>query len=438
MGHAVRRVFVAAGAIALLGGGVALADDPPPRILPGSLLVGLDGDWSGNPELLMAIETISQGRVEWRARHIPGLIRVKMPPGGEREIARTIALLPGVRYAHEDFLGHLDQTTPPCGVVPNDTYFTQQWGLRNTGQTVNGITGTYGADARAVEGWEALTDAPDVIIAVLDSGVNYDHADLAANIWTNPGEIPGNNIDDDNNGVVDDVHGAAFDEYLGDSTCEDFGRTADGDPWDARSFSYPAKISTEGGGHGSTAAAMAGAVGDNSTQLCGVAHGAKIMPLRVTNCAPAQATSWVVQAVDYALDKEAKILNCSFGLMDSQALHDAFTKTEEADMLLVTTAGNGTINLDTAPPSTPQYPALYKLSNMVVVSGSDQADRPELQLRALHRTPVRAGCEYSCPRQQQWLGRQLHGRNLLCGADGRRRRGPVLPGRDCDHRPGHG
>ncbi len=322
----------------------------------------------------MAIETISQGRVEWRARHIPGLIRVKMPPGGEREIARTIALLPGVRYAHEDFLGHLDQTTPPCGVVPNDTYFTQQWGLRNTGQTVNGITGTYGADARAVEGWEALTDAPDVIIAVLDSGVNYDHADLAANIWTNPGEIPGNNIDDDNNGVVDDVHGAAFDEITGDFDCEQAGRTPDGDPWDALSSSYPTKIATEGGGHGTGVMSVAGADGNNSLQICGVVHSGKIMPIRATSCVGGVVSSWAIKGLDYAIGNGARIVNCSWGVVPSPALEDAFKSTDTNDVLVVATAGNSALDLDLVPSSYHQYPALYNMKNIIVVGASTQLD----------------------------------------------------------------
>ncbi len=323
----------------------------------------------------MAIEAVSQGRVTWRARRLPGLIRVKMPRGGEREVADVLSLLPGVRYAHEDFLGRLDQTTPPCGVVPNDTYFTQQWGLRNTGQTVNGIAGTSGSDTRAVEGWEALTDAPDVIIAVLDSGVNYTHADLAANIWTNPGEIPGNNLDDDSNGIVDDVHGAAFEELLPGS-CDDNGATPRGDPWDSQSFAYPTKVSTEGGGHGTTVAAMAGAIGNNSTQLCGVAHSVKIIPIRIVGCSGALATSAAVAAVDYAIDCEARILNCSFGLTNSEALEAAFKSTSESDLdiLVVTSSGNNGVDLDAAPPTASQYPALYSFTNIVVVAASDQSD----------------------------------------------------------------
>ena len=138
--------------------------------------------------------------------------------------------------------------------VPTDPAFGELWGLHNTGQTVNGDPGTAGADIRAVQAWDFWTGDPDFRIAVIDTGVNYDHIDLQPNIWTNPDEIPGNGIDDDENGYVDDVHG--YDFYDDDS-----------DPMDCY---Y----------HGTHVAGTIGAAANNSEGIIGVNWQCKIVALR--------------------------------------------------------------------------------------------------------------------------------------------------------------
>jgi subtilisin family serine protease len=126
-------------------------------------------------------------------------------------------------------------------VFPNDQFFQNQYGLHNTGQTVgepgSEIQGISDQDIDAPEGWQLKTDASDIIVAIIDLGVQYDHPDLAANIWTNAGEIPGNGIDDDQNGYVDDIHGWDF---------------IDNDP------------DPSGSNHGTASAGVIGAVGNNS------------------------------------------------------------------------------------------------------------------------------------------------------------------------------
>ncbi|NOZ19827.1 MAG: S8 family serine peptidase [Planctomycetes bacterium] len=102
--------------------------------------------------------------------------------------------------------------TLDAGAMPNDPAFPQLWGLDNTGQT----GGTPDADIDAPEAWQITTGGAGIVVAVIDTGVDYTHPDLAANIWTNPGEIPGNGIDDDGNGFVDDVHGYDFYNHDGD------------------------------------------------------------------------------------------------------------------------------------------------------------------------------------------------------------------------------
>ena len=139
-------------------------------------------------------------------------------------------------------------------VTPDDSYYHLQWALHNEGQTINGISGTPDADIDALEAWEVETGDDAVIVAVVDSGVDYRHPDLSANIWDNSGEIDGNGIDDDGNGYIDDVRGWDF---------------LDGDnaPMDAH-------------GHGTHVAGIIAAVGDNGLGVAGVGWHVRIIPLR--------------------------------------------------------------------------------------------------------------------------------------------------------------
>src|SRR6185503_1884159 len=129
-----------------------------------------------------------------------GNLRVFETAPGETMAQALSALRASGRYefVEPDYFKHPHAT-------PNDPRFVagDQWHLRNTGQ--NG--GVAGADVGAVAAWDIRTDASTVIVAVIDTGIRQTHEDLAANLWTNPGEIPGNGLDDDNNGYVDDVHG---------------------------------------------------------------------------------------------------------------------------------------------------------------------------------------------------------------------------------------
>ena len=155
---------------------------------------------------------------------------------------------PEVRYAEPDYFVYSTD-------VPNDTFFDRLWGLQNTGQVVDGDPGTAGADIRAVEAWDFWTGDSEFRIAVIDTGVKYTHPDLEANIWTNPGEIPDNEVDDDGNGYVDDVHG--YDFYNDDS-----------DPLDD-------------GYHGTHVAGTIGAVANNALGVVGVNWQCRVVALKV-------------------------------------------------------------------------------------------------------------------------------------------------------------
>ena len=185
-----------------------------------------------------------------------------------KAMQRLLSLDPRVEYAELNYKYTLnDQGTIPQQNLPNDLQ-PALWGMHNTGQ--NG--GKVDADIDAPEAWAlhtGRTNAP--IIAVIDTGVDYKHPDLKDNVWTNPGEIPGNGIDDDNNGVVDDVHGFnAFENS--------------GDPMDGHS-------------HGSHCAGTIAGVGNNGQGVVGVNHQAQIMAVKIFNNSGSTNAAAIVRGI---------------------------------------------------------------------------------------------------------------------------------------------
>jgi subtilisin family serine protease len=185
--------------------------------------------------------------------------------------------------------------------------------LHNDGQS----GGTSDADIDAPEAWDISTGSSEVIVAVIDTGVDYNHVDLAANMWSNPGEIPGNGIDDDGNGYVDDVHGI---NAINNS----------GDPMDDH-------------GHGTHCAGTIAAVGNNGQGVVGVNWTAKIMALKFLNSSGVGNDADAIQTIDYilALGINVPVLSNSWGGgAYNQALYDAIEAAKNAGMLFVAAAGN--------------------------------------------------------------------------------------------------
>ena len=232
-------------------------------------------------------------------------------------------------------------TISPQITTPNDPSYPQLWGLNNTGQT----GGTPDADIDAPEAWDIQTGDPNLVIGVIDTGVDYNHPDLVGNIWTNPGEIPGNGIDDDNNNFIDDVRGWDF-------------ANKDNDPMDVR-------------GHGTHVAGTIAAKGNNSVGVTGVAWNAKIMPLKFLNDSGSGSTSNAILALNYATAKGVKLTNNSWGGGPySQGLYDAINTAGQQGALFIAGAGNTSKNNDI----TPFYPASYNLSNIISVASTDHND----------------------------------------------------------------
>ena len=243
-----------------------------------------------------------------------------------------------VEYAEPNYIVHID-------TIPNDLS-SSLWGLHNTGQT----GGTPDADIDAPEAWDIQTGNANVVIAVIDTGVDYDHEDITANMWTNPEEIPNNGIDDDNNGFVDDVYG--WDFYNDDNNPSD------------------------DHGHGTHCSGTIAAVGNNSVGIVGVNWETKIMALKFLGADGSGSTWDAIDAIAYVtMIKESGIpviamSNSWGGGGDLQALEDAISAANNAGILFVAAAGNSYINNDISP----HYPSSYDVPNVIAVAATDHND----------------------------------------------------------------
>lgn len=238
--------------------------------------------------------------------------------------------------------------------VPNDQVFGELYGMNNTGQAVNaGPPGTLDADIDMPEAWSVTTGSPEVVVAVIDSGVDINHPDLAGNIWTNPDEIPGNGEDDDNNGYIDDVNGWDFnhrDNTVFDSSGED--------------------------SHGTHVAGTIAAEGNNGLGVAGVSWRTRIMPLKFLAGNSGRASD-AISAIGYAVAEGAKISNnswecvkCITDSVFSESLRLAIEEANFADHLFVAAAGNSGQDND----SSPRYPSGYDLPNVISVAATDNKD----------------------------------------------------------------
>ena len=229
--------------------------------------------------------------------------------------------------------------------VPNDPDFSLLWHLDNTGQ--NG--GTPDADINAPEAWEVQRGSRDVVVAVIDSGIDYNHQDLAANIWTNAGEVAGDGIDNDGNGYADDVYG-----------------------WD---WFYDDNDPIDDNGHGTHAAGIIGAVGNNNVGIVGVSPEVSLMSLKFQGNFSGVYMGFAsdaAKAIDYAVDNGADVINASFGGINfSSVMFDAVSRANDAGVLFVASAGNESSDNDVSP----RYPTNYDIPNVISVAAADNNDR---------------------------------------------------------------
>lgn len=241
-----------------------------------------------------------------------------------------------------------DWIVQPIG-GPDDPYYGQLWGMSNSGQT----GGTPDADIDAAEAWDISTGSRDVLVGIIDTGVDRSHPDLAANMWSNPGETGtdgsggdkrSNGIDDDGNGFIDDWRGWDF-------------VNGDNDPDDDQ-------------GHGTHVAGTIGAVGGNGTGVTGVCWQVSMVGIKFLGPFGG-TTSDAISAIEYATSIGCNLTSNSWGGGGySQELADAIGQAGAAGRLFVAAAGNSSGNNDLYP----VYPASYALPNIIAVAATDHND----------------------------------------------------------------
>ncbi|MGB9978680.1 S8 family serine peptidase [Methanobacterium sp.] len=213
--------------------------------------------------------------------------------------------------------------------IPDDTYYGYQWGL---------------SQINASSAWNITTGSHKVIIAVIDSGIDLTHPDLKSNIWTNSKEIPGNGIDDDHNGYVDDIYGWNFVAGNNDVTDDD--------------------------GHGTHVAGIIAAVGNNSKGVAGIMWSATIMSLKFLDNEGNGYIDDAVSAIRYATRMGANIISCSWGGDEySKALKDVI---DASSALVVCAAGNSDNGKNND--ISPVYPACFTSKNIISVAATDEND----------------------------------------------------------------
>ena len=238
--------------------------------------------------------------------------------------------------------------------TPNDPYYPLQWNLNNYGINPGVPTGFIDADIDAPQAWEHLTDS-NIVVAVLDTGIDYSHPDLGGNVWENGGEMGtdqngndkrDNNVDDDGNGYIDDWHGWDFTDN-------------DNDPMD-------------GHGHGTHCAGIIGAIGNNGAGITGVCWKIKIIPVKVLRRDGILVDTALSDGINYSVANGARVLSCSLGGPgDTNFIGDSIKKAGDKGVLVVCAAGNDGFDVDAG---NAIYPVCYPFDNVIGVAASDNVD----------------------------------------------------------------
>ena len=321
---------MAATTVAIAPTGNAAASGTPTSgdVVPNELVVGFADGTAGSKQRAL----VEQAGGELTDR-MPALDGAVVEAGDPVEVAQRLRDRPQVAFVEPNYVIRASK-------VPNDSGFEEQWALHNSGQ----LGGQTGADIGATAAWDVTTGS-GVTMAVVDTGVDYQHPDLDANIWHNPGEVV-NGIDDDHDGYVDDTRGMDF---------------VNDDP-DAN----------DDAGHGTHVGGIIAAEGNNGSGVAGVNWNAKLMPLKFLDANGEGNTADAAMAIDYAVAHGARAINASWGgPAFSQTLYEAVRRANEHNVLLIAAAGNEGNNAD----SQPDYPAGFDLPNVISVAASDRYDQ---------------------------------------------------------------
>lgn len=306
------------------------------EIVPGEYLV----KFAAPTDHTYAAKVLARSAFQLRRRFssVPGLHLVRAASTSmPAQAAAALAREPGVEYVEPNFVVTAHAT-------PNDPFFPRQWSLNNTGQL--GGTSTVNPDIGAATAWDITTGSSNVVVAVIDSGVDYTHEDLSANIFVNATECAGDGKDNDGNGYVNDCHGINA-------------ITGSGDPMDDLF-------------HGTHVSGILGAVGNNAVGISGVSWAVTILPCKFLDSNGNGTTADAITCLDYVAsmkDRGVNIVasNNSWGAPGfSQALADAIVAQRQRGILFVTSAGNDSSDND----QVPVYPCSYDLSNVICVGSA--------------------------------------------------------------------
>jgi uncharacterized repeat protein (TIGR01451 family) len=330
----VRLLAVASFCTSSLFAGTVLR--PRGTSVSGEVLVKIQSSASTNE--VAAIQHIAGVDQSDRIANLKSGTIWRLHSAGQSAEALTAALQknPNIVYVEPNYLLRADDT-------PNDTFYAQLWSLKNTGQTVSGTPGIAGADISAEAAWSVTTGSSTIVVGVVDTGIDYTHPDLAANIWSNPGG-KGNVL------CAAGTHG--FNAIT--KTC------------DPKDDYY----------HGTHVSGTIGAVGNNSLGVTGVNWTTSLMGLKFLDSSGNGTTADAIAAIDFAVQAKldgvnVRILSNSWGGGGfSKALLDEINKANENDILFVASAGNSSSNNDTYP----QFPAGYNTPNMIAVAATDNRD----------------------------------------------------------------
>ena len=314
----------------------------------------------GSPEVLVKFKSgVSRQQIDFLMSRLNDRVedRIENAEGWESiddldnaDAAATVAQysqLPEVEYAEPNYEINLEEEAsgPLLPILPHDPQFTDQWALANSGQR----GGKKGADISATLAWAKTTGSEKVVVAVLDSGVDYTHEDLITNMWTRPANM--SPYQDSELGVVDDLTGYnAIDNTS--------------DPMDEN-------------GHGTHCAGIIGAEGENDLGIAGVNWKVQIMPLKFMNAGGFGTTKDAIEAINYVIDRKkagvnVRIISASWGsTQKSRALETVIRKAYENDILFVAAAGNASTNNDRRP----HFPSNYNVPNVISVAALDRNDQ---------------------------------------------------------------
>jgi subtilisin family serine protease len=318
----------------------------PSGDVPGQVIVqfkdGLSASARGTARAAADVDVV-------RAMRQDGQQLLQVQPG--QTVAGAIRELetdPRVVYAQPNHIYH-------ATAVPNDPAFGQLWGLRNLGQTVNGTTGVPGADTDASLAWERTTGSRSILVAVVDTGVAYDHPDVAANIWSNPADPLGGG-DNDGNGKIDDFRGWDFcGAPVGMNPCAG---PQSNDPRDLNE-------------HGTHVAGTIGAVGNNAIGVAGMNWQVTLLPLRVLNIRGSGTSAAIAEGFDYAGDHGARVVNASLGGSAASDFAEQAAIDAHLGTLYVVAAGNDGTDNDRG---FPHVPCNLASANLVCVAATTQSD----------------------------------------------------------------